>query len=228
MIEPESGRQVGLRPGFGTPVPRPYGELVPRDSADSAEGDPAAGVTADAEADSWLVGKAVEGDADAFEALVRRHRARVYRIALRIVGNPHDAQDVTQDVLIQLWGSLAGFLGGATFSTWLYRMVVNRALNHRTRGTRTTPLLEQDRPDGDDRREQAGPAEVVIARQRADATARAIAALPAEQRSVFVLHQMEGFSYAEVAAILKLPESTVRGRLARGRRTLLDQLKDWA
>jgi RNA polymerase sigma-70 factor (ECF subfamily) len=182
----------------------------------------------DDDVDGWLVGKAVEGDADAFEALVRRHRVRIYRIALRIVGNSDDAQDVTQDVLIQLWGSLAGFLGGSAFSTWLYRMVVNRSLNHRTRGTRTTSLLEGDRPDGNGPRENAGPAEVVIARERAAATAAAIAALPAEQRSVFVLHQMEGFSYAEVAVILKVPESTVRGRLARGRRTLLDQLKDWA
>lgn len=159
---------------------------------------------------------------DAFEALVRRHRARVYRIALRIVDDPQEAQDVTQDVLIQMWGSLAGFLGGSTFSTWLYRMVVNRSLNHRKRGTRTVPLLDDDRPEGTE------PADMVIARQRAAATAAAIAALPKEQRSVFVLHQMEGFSYAEVAAILHVPEPTVRGRLARGRRTLLDQLKDWA
>lgn len=198
----------------------PYGRPVlppPRPPADLGNGG-----SQDAAIDSWLVGKAVEGDVDAFEALVRRHRARVYRIALRIVDDPQEAQDVTQDVLIQLWGSLAGFLGGSAFSTWLYRMVVNRSLNYRKRGTRTVPLLDDDRPEGTE------PADVVIARQRAAATAAAIAALPTEQRSVFVLHQMEGFSYAEVAAILRVPEPTVRGRLARGRRTLLDQLKDWA
>ena len=180
------------------------------------------GASQDPAIDNWLIGKAVEGDADAFEALVRRHRGRIYRIALRIVGNPQDAQDVTQDILIQLWGSLAGFLGGATFTTWLYRMVVNRSLNHRKKRTRTVPLVEEDRPHG------PGPAEVVIAGQRAAATAAAVAALPAEQRSVFVLCQLERLSYAEVAAILRLPESTVRGRLARSRRTLLDELKDWA
>lgn len=173
-----------------------------------------------ADVDGWLVGKALEGDADAFEALVRRHHTRIYRIALRIVGNPQDAQDVTQDVLIQLWGSLAGFLGGSTFTTWLYRIVVNRSLNHRRRSHPTVPLLGDDRP-------AAGPAEEVIARQRADATARAIGNLPAEQRAVIVLHQLEDFSYAEVAAILGVPESTVRGRLARGRRTLVEQLREW-
>ena len=198
----------------------PYGEPVlpaPHTSVES----PAAGPD-NSDIDEWLVAKAKEGDADAFEALVRRHHVRIYRIALRIVGNPHDAQDVTQDVLVQLWGSLAGFLGSAAFTTWLYRMVVNRSLNHRKRRPSTVSMLEDDRPAA------AGPAEEVIARQRADATARAIAALPAEQRAAVVLHQLEGFSYAEVAAILGISESTVRGRLARGRRTLVEQLREWA
>ena len=168
------------------------------------------------------MGKAREGDADAFEALVRRHQAQIYRIALRILGNPQEAQDVTQDVLIQLWGSLAGFLGSAAFTTWLYRMVVNRSLSHRKRLHPAAALLE------DDRTTDAGPAEQAIAHQRADAAGRAIATLPADQRAVFVLHQLEGFSYAEVAAILGISESTVRGRLARGRRILADRLRDWA
>jgi RNA polymerase sigma-70 factor (ECF subfamily) len=105
--------------------------------------------------------------------------------------------------------------------------VANRSLNHRRRGARTLALLEDTRPAAAGPAEE-GPAEVVIARQRAGATAQAIASLPADQRSVFVLYQMEGFSYAEVATILRIPESTVRGRLARGRRTLLEQLRSWA
>lgn len=176
----------------------------------------------DPAADGWLVGKARGGDVDAFEALVRRHRTQVYRIALRILGDPHDAQDVTQDVFIQVWTALASFVGGSTFSTWLYRITVNRSLNHRQRRRVTLPLPEHDPPAG------TGPADVVIARQRVKATARAVASLPADQRAVFVLHQMEGFSYPEVAAILNLPEATVRGRLARARRALLDQLREWA
>lgn len=183
---------------------------------------PSPGAVEDPAADSWLVGKARGGNMEAFEVLVRRHRTRVFRIALRIVGDPHDAQDVTQDVFIQVWASLAGFLGGSTFTTWLYRITVNRSLNHRQRRRQTLPLPEQDPPAA------SGPADVVIARHRAEATTRAIASLPADQRAVFVLHQMEGLSYPEVAAILSLPEPTVRGRLARARRTLLDQLREWA
>lgn len=176
----------------------------------------------DPAADGWLVGKARGGDVDAFEVLVRRHRTRVYRIALRILGDPHDAQDVTQDVFIQIWTALAGFLGGSTFTTWLYRVTVNRSLNHRQRRRVALPLPDDDPPAG------AGPADEVIARHRARATARAIASLPADQQAVFVLHQMEGLSYSEVAAILSLPEPTVRGRLARARRALLGRLRDWA
>lgn len=197
-------------------TPQPPRAAPPRaaPSADHPADDPAA--------DGWLVAKARHGDAEAFESLVRRHRTRVYRVALRILGDPHDAHDVTQDVFIQVWGSLAGFLGGSTFTTWLYRITVNKALNHRQRRRDTAPLPDQDPPTA------AGPAEEVIARHRAGATAAAIAALPADQRAVFVLHQMEGLSYPEVAAILNLPEPTVRGRLARARRTLLDQLREWA
>jgi RNA polymerase sigma-70 factor (ECF subfamily) len=175
----------------------------------------------DPAADGWLVGKARGGNVEAFEVLVRRHRTRVYRIALRILGDPQDAQDVTQDVFIQVWTSLAAFLGGSAFTTWLYRITVNRSLNHRQRRRDTLPLPENEPPAG------ADPADVVIARQRAKATTQAIASLPADQRAVFVLHQMEGFSYPEVAAILSLPEPTVRGRLARARRALLEQLRDW-
>lgn len=176
----------------------------------------------DADVDDWLVGRARRGDVDAFESLVRRHRQRVYRIALRIVGTPEDAEDVAQDVFVQVWATLAGFLGGSTFTTWLYRMVVNRSLNHRQRGRRTVPLADHDPPAAGET------ADVVIARQRATATAKAIAGLPADQRAVFVLHQLEGFSYTEICDVLRLPEPTVRGRLVRARRTLLDELRDWA
>ena len=83
----------------------------------------------DEDVDRWLVGKARVGDVDAYEVLVRRHRVRVYRIALRMLGDPHDAEDVTQDVLIQVWTALANFAGASAFTTWLYRIVVNRCVN---------------------------------------------------------------------------------------------------
>ena len=221
-------RATGLVPGRCRPLPKQApradrGGPRARPVTDRTGPDP--GPPSDIEdnpaADSWLVGKARSGDLDAFESLVLRHRTRVYRIALRIVGNRDDAQDVTQDVFIQAWTAIAGVLGGSMFTTWLYRITVNRALNHRQRRRDTLPLPDQDTPA------PGGPAEEVIARHRAAATARAIAALPPDQRAAFVLHQMEGLSYSEVAAILALPEATIRGRLARARRTLFDALREW-
>jgi RNA polymerase sigma-70 factor, ECF subfamily len=182
----------------------------------------AGGDALDHDADRWLVDKARAGDMDAYEVLIRRHRDRIYRIALRMLGSADDAEDVAQDVAIQLWTALAGFAGSSTFTTWLYRIVVNRCLNHLRGRRHTRPILDADAPAA------PGAEETVIAGQRAAATARAIAALPPDLRAVLVLHQLEGLSYREVAAITNLTESTVRGRLHRARLHLLDELRGWA
>lgn len=176
----------------------------------------------DHDADRWLVDKARAGDMDAYEALIRRHRDRIYRIALRMLGNSHDAEDVAQDVAIQLWTALAGFVGSSTFTTWLYRIVVNRCLNHLRRRHHTRPVLD------DDPAPSPGAEESVIAKHQAAATMHAIAALPPDLRTVLVLHQMEGLSYREVAAITNLTEQTVRGRLHRARKQLMNELRSWS
>jgi RNA polymerase sigma-70 factor, ECF subfamily len=176
----------------------------------------------DADADRWLVDKARSGDTDAYEVLVRRHRGRIYRIALRMLGNPHDAEDVVQDVVIQVWTALSGFTGASSFTTWLYRIVVNRCLNT-ARGRRWTREVQEDDPTP-----TSGVDDTVIARQRARATMQAIAELPPEQRAVIVLHQLEGLSYREVAAVVNISEDAVRGRLHRARSSLLDSLRSWS
>ena len=175
----------------------------------------------DDEADRWLVGKVRAGDRDAYEELVRRHRDRIYRIALRMLGSSADADDVAQEVVIQLWTALSGFTGGAAFTTWLYRVVVNRCLNHR-RGQRPhQELSDADHPP------VAGPERQVLAGEELQAGLRAIAALPEDQRVPLVLVQLEGLSYREAATVTKTTEATVRGRLARARATLMSEMKDW-
>lgn len=176
----------------------------------------------DVDVDRWLVDKARSGDVDAYEVLVRRHRGRIYRIALRMMGNPHDAEDVAQDVVIQVWTALAGFTGSSSFTTWVYRIVVNRCLNALRRQPRTRPILDTDPPpDG-------GAEDMVVAKQRAHAALEAVAALPPDQRAVIVLHQIEGLSYREVAAIVNVSEDAVRGRLHRARTNLLHSLRGWS
>ena len=162
------------------------------------------------------------GNTAAFEALLRRHQDRVYRIAYRMLGDREDAEDVTQDVAVQVWRVLSSFAGRSTFSTWLYRVVVNRCLNHRRRRRETRPLLDTDHPA------TLGPEDRVIDAGRVDATAAAIAGLPPDQRAALVLFQVEGLSYREVAAILDISEAAVRSRLERARRNLLHALREWA
>ncbi|MDD7964048.1 RNA polymerase sigma factor [Actinomycetospora lemnae] len=175
----------------------------------------------DDEADRWLVGRARSGDQGAYEELVRRHRDRIYRIALRMLGSPADADDVAQEVVIQLWTALSGFAGTSAFTTWLYRVVVNRCLNHR-RGQRPhDQLADADHP------RVAGPESRVLAGEELQAGLAAISRLPEDQRVPLVLVQLEGLSYRDAAAVTKTSEATVRGRLARARATLMSEMKDW-
>lgn len=200
-----------------TPADRHRG--VGRDSQSQPE---AASRALDPQSDDWLVGKARAGDPDALEVLIRRHRDRIYRIALRMLSDPDDAEDIAQDVVIQVWTALAGFTGASSFTTWLYRIVINRCINHGRRQRPTRPLIEADHPVA------AGPEQTVMARGQVTATAAALTALPGDLRSALVLHEMEGLSYQEVAKILAVPEATVRGRIYRARRSMLTDLQEWS
>lgn len=176
----------------------------------------------DEQADRWLVDKVRRGDTDAYEVLIRRHRDRIYRIALRMLGNPHDAEDIAQDVSIQLWTAVAGFAGSAAFTTWLYRIVVNRCHNHTRRRARTRPVLDTDPAPA------RGAEDTAIEREQNAAALRAVAALPSPLRAVLVLVQMEGLSYRETAAITGESEATVRGRLHRARKQMIHDMRSWS
>ncbi|GAA4856946.1 RNA polymerase sigma factor SigM [Actinomycetospora corticicola] len=176
----------------------------------------------DPDVDRWLVGRVVAGDVEAYEELLRRHRDRIYRIALRVLADPADADDVTQDIAIQLWTGLSSFTGSAAFTTWLYRVVVNRCLNLRRRRRRTEELTEATHPTA------PGPEARVVAGQELEAGIAALADMPEELRVALVLIQLEGLSYAQAAAVLKVPEATVRGRLARGRAQLVKSMRSWS
>ena len=100
----------------------------------------AAQATQPAVGDAYLVGRAQEGYLDAYELLVQRHSAMAYRVALRLTGNHHDAQDVAQEALIAAWENLPRFRAGSSFSTWLYQIVTRRALNKVSRGRPVSSL----------------------------------------------------------------------------------------
>lgn len=171
--------------------------------------------------DAYLVRRAREGYLGAYEELVRRHQGRAYAVALRMLDDPHEAQDAVQDSFVDAWRGLPKFAGEAAFSTWLYRIVVNRCLMSRRR-RRPEPVESVPDTGGGHR-----PDEHVETKARDEALHRGIQQLPADLRAALVLVTFSGFSYEEAATILDLSASTVRGRVARARKTLLQHMRGW-
>jgi RNA polymerase sigma-70 factor (ECF subfamily) len=173
--------------------------------------------------DRYLVARARDGYLDAYEMLVQRHSAMAYRVALRLCGDHHDAQDIAQEALIAAWQNLDRFRADSAFSTWLYQIVTRRALNRITRARAADPtdLLDEAADPGT---EPAAQAERNLA---VDAVTNALAALPFPQRAVIVLHHFEGLSYAEVADVTRSSVPAVRSHLFRARRTLGKKLEEW-
>lgn len=172
----------------------------------------------------FLVSAAQRGDLDAFGALARQHEARVYRVALRMLGNPSDAEDAAQEALLKAWRSIGRFRQGSRFGTWLYRIVTNHCLNVIAARREPTAPWDDER-DGDP---SLDPAAVLQQRERMDQLTDAIAALPAEQRAALVLREFEGFTYEQVGEILQITLPAVKGRIHRARLSIAQQLQETA
>lgn len=170
--------------------------------------------------DAELLAAHVAGDPDAFGELVRRHRDRLYAVALRTAGDPEDAADALQDALVSAYRRAASFRGEAAVTTWLHRIVVNACLD-RMRRRRTRPTVPL--PDGDP---ETGYGELRDPRDDVDRLElryeidKALAALPVEQRAAIVLVDVEGMSVADAARVLDVAEGTIKSRCSRGRARL--------
>lgn len=166
--------------------------------------------------DRQLVALAQQGDPEAFAQLVRRHQKMVYNLALGKTGSHHDAEEVTQTAFLKAWQGIRSFQGKAAFSSWLYRLTANAAIDLlRRRRAPTLSLDDPDLPPLADR--DPGPEEVSLAAERRRLLWQAIDRLPEAQRAPLVLREMEGLSYREIAQALDLEEGTVKSRLARAR-----------
>ncbi len=166
-----------------------------------------------------LVARAREGDLDAFDALVREHGPAVYRVAVRMLGEPEDAEDAAQDAFLQAWRGLRSFRGQSAFSTWMYRIVTNRCLDELARRRATEPL-EESAPS-----ERPGPEQVVVARSEFAVLRKAVEDLTPEQRAVLVLREFEGCTYEEIAEVCDISVSAVKSRLHRARAEVLEALQ---
>ena len=174
--------------------------------------------------DRSLVAAAQAGDRAALDQLLRRHYDRIHAVCRRIAGGTRDADDAAQEAMISIVRGLPRFDGRSAFSTWIYRIATNAALDE-LRRRRRRPSLHVVTDD----HEQPEPADPLAERQL-DAIAErevidaALDDLPEEFRVAVVLRDVADLDYAEIAAVLDVPVGTVKSRIARGRGQLAEQL----
>lgn len=166
----------------------------------------------------------VAGDPDAFAVIVRRHRDRLWAVALRTTGDPEEAADALQDALISAYRRADQFRGDSAVTTWLHRIVVNASLDRlRRRAVRHTVPLPDDQDDQPGHA-IADPNDLLDQRLTQIAITQALAELPDEQREAIILVDVEGFSVEDAAARLGCPAGTVKSRCFRGRARLAKRL----
>lgn len=188
---------------------------------------PAADVAPSRAGDYELAQRAAAGDAAAFEQLYRLHHRRVYSLCLRMLQNEAEAEDLSQEVFVQLLRKVGMFRGDSAFTTWLHRLTVNQVLMYfRKKGVR----LERTTEDGE------LPVQVVAGTQDAGrmpvvdriALDRAVAQLPPGYRAVFILHDVEGYEHEEVARALGIAAGTSKSQLHKARMKLRAILRQMA
>jgi RNA polymerase sigma-70 factor, ECF subfamily len=172
-----------------------------------------------------VVNRAQHGDVDAFGELYREHAGRVFALCVRMTGDRIHARELMQDVFVRAWERLGSFRGDASFGSWLHRLAVNVVLTgvrtNRRREARVTLAEDLAAAEGD--RGSTGGVVAVDPGTAIDLE-RAIATLPPGARSAFVLHDVEGFSHAEIAELTGLAEGTIRAQLHRARKLLMEAL----
>jgi RNA polymerase sigma-70 factor (ECF subfamily) len=174
--------------------------------------------------DVTLVARAKDGDVPAYEQLVLRYQGPMYRLAVRMLASRGDAEDVVQDVFLTAWRRLPQLHEDAAFVGWLYRTTTNRCLNViRSRRPRTDLDLdstESARPD-------AHPERAAEVSAQLTALTGALQELTAEQRACWLLREVHGRSYEEIADAVGSTTTAVRGRIARARAQLAEVMKPW-
>jgi RNA polymerase sigma-70 factor (ECF subfamily) len=183
-----------------------------------------------ADADHAYVQATLRGDLHAFEALVERHRDVVVRVAARIAGR-EEAEDVSQDAFLRAFHRLGRFRADASFRAWLLQITHNAAVDHIARRRPEPVEAPEEVAEGPEHAVARLPAERLESRERVARLERKLRGLSPEARVVLVLRDIEGLSYEEIADITQSPLGTVKVRLFRARRDLIEMLRtntyDW-
>jgi RNA polymerase sigma-70 factor (ECF subfamily) len=171
--------------------------------------------------DRTVASRAADGDIRAFEILMKRYGSLMRAYAARIV-TPSDADDVVQETFVTAWQDLPDLENPASVRSWLTTIVTRKSID------RLRSVREADSIDDHDIRDPAdGPAETATATSLDEALSIALSTLPDDQRRCWVLREIAGYGYQEIADQLDLPVSTVRGLLARSRKSLVDEMEAW-
>jgi len=176
----------------------------------------------DAASDALLAERSADGDTVAFGILVRRHGPYLRAFATRLTGSAADADDAVQEALIAAWNQLSTLEDPAKVRTWMTSIVSHKSTD-RIRRRKPSSELDDQRPDTHER----GPEARAIATSQLDALAGVLSALPEGQRQCWVLKEVGGYSYEEIADELDLTPAIVRGRLARARATVISEMEVW-
>lgn len=184
------------------------------------------------EVDQLLVERAQQGDKKAFGLLVSKYQRKLGRLLSRLIRDPAEVEDVTQEAFIKAYRALPSFRGESAFYTWLYRIGVNTAKNYLvSQGRRAPTTTEFDSEDaesfeeGDQLRDINTPERMLLSKQIGSTVNSAIEALPEELRTAIVLREIEGLSYDEIAKIMECPIGTVRSRIFRAREAVAERLR---
>ena len=176
--------------------------------------------------------RAQQGDAEAFERLYRLHNRRVYALCVRMLGNTAEAEDLTQEAFLQLFRKIGTFRGESAFSTWLHRLAVNVVLMRlRKKTLAATSLEEVTEPDedvGGPRKDIGGPDLRLSGSVDRVNLERAVEQLPPGYRSVFVLHDVQGYEHNEIATIMNCSIGNSKSQLHKARMRLRELLQEFA
>ena len=178
------------------------------------------------EQEAAVIQAVLDGDVNAYEALVKEYEKNAYNLALRMTGNSEDAADMAQEAFIKAYNSLTAFRGDSKFSVWLYRIVSNVCLDFlRSRSRKQTVSLSTENDDGEEVEldiadETHSPEQLLDRSLTRDAVRRGLAALPPDHREILLLREIQGLSYEEIADVLGLEAGTVKSRIFRARKKL--------
>jgi RNA polymerase sigma-70 factor, ECF subfamily len=186
----------------------------------------------DREVDQTLVERAQTGDKQAFGLLVSKYQRKLGRLLSRLIRDPAEVEDVTQEAFIKAYRALPSFRGDSAFYTWLYRIGVNTAKNYLvSQGRRAPTATEFDSEEaesfdeGEQLRDINTPEHVLLSKQIGETVNSAMEALPEELRTAIMLREIEGLSYEEIATIMDCPIGTVRSRIFRAREAVAEKLR---